>query len=764
MTDKLEIRADPGRSESKQTGLNEAGEAAWVLKDPVSSPDQQSTDRSSQSTASLAGQGQGQGQTQESEPHRTDTLSRALLGEEEETSSSSAIDIKRLLLGIWERKLLVSLVASAITALFILAAVTLVDKTWTSRALLLKRVDIDKFSIGDGASFSQQNYSTETILGMLKLPSVLEETLYLSGISADIGSFGSLVNLSRGKNSNLMTLSVTWSDPEIATRLANNLIASFLKSNRALRRDEAEKIYVYYGQQLKSVEQETARLDEKIQEFQRANNVINFDRQTEAMLRQVSSLEIEYATITAELGEIRRNEEALRGRIVETPEMSISSTLYKNPLKTKLNEMKWALDQLRSRYTDDNPKVIELLQQVAQLEREVAEGGELDTPEHTYSVNPVRQALIMKQLEDEQSMGIKAALAKAVGEQLSSSRVELAALTDAQQVYEGLVSARNSQDLLLSNLRNRVEEARIIMESNQSDFEIVEPAKLPVDANPTLKKVIAVAGFVLGGGLGLFAALLAEFFDPKIRTRKEIEAISGCDRIYELQTFFRDMKERIEEQDADSDLALVTRRIVNDMNFTGQESPKVVPICSLERSTFKSSLANNFSQTLAFQEHPSVLIDADLSPSKGVSCITNERSYTGILDFLKGDLEAKAMINRGANRLRYFVVSSGDPTQIDRASVLKLSSIKMQNIMKKFSRGSLSCFVDLPPLKGNESVFELIRGIGSAFIVVRSNQTLKRDFKELVDRFERSDVKILGILITDVPAVLSTDPQQYVPS
>ena len=46
--------------------------------------------------------------------------------------------------------------------------------------------------------------------------------------------------------------------------------------------------------------------------------------------------------------------------IKDEPEMVVTSTVYRNPLKTHLRDYEWQLQEARSRYTGQNPTVIKL--------------------------------------------------------------------------------------------------------------------------------------------------------------------------------------------------------------------------------------------------------------------------------------------------------------------------------------------------------------------------------------------------------------------
>ena len=73
--------------------------------------------------------------------------------DEEERSSLPGIDIRRLLLGCWRRRILVAAIAVSFIIAFGVIAFTTIENEWTAVATLIKRDTGDEFSIGGGKAF-----------------------------------------------------------------------------------------------------------------------------------------------------------------------------------------------------------------------------------------------------------------------------------------------------------------------------------------------------------------------------------------------------------------------------------------------------------------------------------------------------------------------------------------------------------------------------------------------------------------------------------
>lgn len=738
---------------AKATADTQTGESHWAVDEPRAS------------TAVTADRDANTGQWTEARDNATAMPPAFLMPDTgEEADAPSALDIKRLLLGVWDRRLAVVFITAVITLGFLAIAIYLVDKTWTARSVVIKRVEVDQFQIGGGMPFKQQDYSFQTMLDTLMLKSTLLEALRQSGVEAKTTTLASAVSLVRGKQSNLFQVSVTWNNPTVAAALSNNLIGAFLENNRKMRRTEAKRAFDYYSNQLSDVETKAAELDRQMQDFQRAKKVINFDRQSEITLRKITDLDVQHRSIVAELEEIIANDAQLDARLAETPEMTIQTTLYKNPLKYKLSELEWNLEQLRGRYTDDNPKIIDLLDQVKSLKGVIAKGGDQATPENVYAINPVRASLIMKQLDNRDEISIKSALARSLGESLAQSRQELAELTENHRTYTGLLQERDSLSDLLDTLRNRVEEVRIIMESSQTDFDLIEAAQPPQDSNPTPKKLIAIAGCILGGGFAFVLALMLEFLDPRLKTAREVRGLSGSDRVLELQALPAALSAWGQIDHPDAELSIMMRRVLNsfDADF-GTEKMKLVLISALDINHGSSEFAAKLATASCQKGASTLLVEADVTAKTGErysDVCARSKHKTGLADFLLERAKMKDLRIKSKAEL-LSILRAGTQESLGREAALKLSGPKMRSMMNKFSLIQGRVIVDLPPVGKEEPVFELVTETRKIVLVLKSGETRKADLRNFMARAERSGIEVLGIVLTEVHPLLIEGEQQF---
>lgn len=753
----LHIRGESLTETGKRRQSVDVGEAAWVVDESPDAtndlppregeqPHEQSQNSEADSTTSLRNE-----------------LPLSLLGEEsEEADKPSTLDIKRLIIGVWRRKWIVIAIAFIIAALALAVAIFGVNKTWTARSVLIKKEKLDQFSVGNGLNpYRPQEYSFETMLGTLKLPTVLDRALARSGVETLSRIFASQVRVSRNKDSNLFEIFVEWDTPELAATLTNNLVSVFIDYNLSMRSDEAKAAYAYFNKKLSEVDANARSVDQKIQAFRKEKNIIDIQKQGEAWIQNINTLELEQRAMAAEVQEMQKTREKLVKLLEAEPEMTIATTLYRNPLKIKKASLELSLEEIRGRYTDANPKVLELLDQIASVDRLIAEGGDAETPENTYRPNPLRESMRLKLLEHEDQLSIKAALHESLTASLSDARAKLKDFTDTREKFNALVDERASMSALLDDLRNRVEEVSVVMQGTQSDFEVIEPAVPPSESNPTTKRLIAIAGVVLGGGTGLFVALLLEFFDTRLRTRKEVMGLTGVDTVFEIHQIQSLEQLSCRLDNPDSEGALLVRRILNELESSGNSKlPSLVPISGIGRGAGRTTIVESFATVSAQKGVSTLAVDSDLGSHNGARAFGFDDAKLGLADYLSQRCDSKQILYSTASRFLK-VIPAGTAGSLGRTAMLRLSSNIMTRLVRRLELSQYRVLIDLPPVDEYEQVFELLQHIGSVVLVVRSGVTDKSRLKAMSDRFERAGIQILAVVLTDVPPIYAEQPLQF---
>jgi succinoglycan biosynthesis transport protein ExoP len=672
---------------------------------------------------------------------------------EETRSSLPGIDIRRLLLGCWRRRHLVAGIAAAITVTFGILAFATIENQWAAVATLIKRDTSDEFSISGGKAFKPQQYNLQTLLDTLKLPSSLDEVIERAELDMTRTALSSTIDVKLGKESDILHLVVNWEDPQTAARVANHLTDVFLEKSSDMRRADAGETYHYFRERLEETRTERRQIDAEMLAFQQENQLSDFDAETEARLGELARLEGEHQTQQAEINALQFSIERLEAEITGQPDMVIKSTIYRSPLKQRLADYEWELQEARSRYTTDNPKVAKLQKQVDVLTRMINESNDEAVPENTYSPNEHRQDLDLRLHELRDTLKVTENRTAALQTTITAMQQKLAFLSSKEKQFVRLKLRQEASQSLEISLTNRVDESRVQMLRAEPAFDVLERATPPEERQPSGRKLVLAGGAVLGSGLGLLVALLLEFFDPRVRTRRDGTDLSASEVCSEWMHTPAGDRQHVTPQQITSPVVTTFRHFVNNLEaLHDSEKLHSIAVVSAERGAGRSLVAANIARTLAMKERPTLLVDADAGDDAGrrphETCAARG-SVTGLLQVLDGTATLKSVL-RKTDLQRLHCIGPGAATP-GQAIPLLLGGKRMAQFIETLRGFRGRVIYDLPALNSHETALEAAAEVGNVVLVLRSGWSRRSEIRQLVELLQKRRINILGTLVVDVP-------------
>ncbi|MDX8410688.1 MAG: AAA family ATPase [Mariprofundaceae bacterium] len=677
----------------------------------------------------------------------------SMFGDEEEVKSSSSLDISRLIRGVLARRKLIAVIATSITLLFGVMAFTLMHHSWQAQVTLIKREKQDSFQVGRfGSPFQAQEYSLKTLLDTLLLPSALEETIRRSGIDTIPRKLAKKIDLIVGKESSIFHFTMIWESADKAKEIVNNLADVFVERNRQIRRGDAEENYLYYSDQLESAREKVKSVSVEILSFRREHGVVNLDTEMGVLLAELSGLETEHQKMAGELSAKRESLQRLEKALSDEPEMIVQSSYFRNPLKKKLADLEWEYEQARARYTEKNPKVLKIELKIRDAKRLIAQGQDKATPENTFTFNPIRQELSLRHYSLADDIKMTASKLAALQSVLDRVRGKLSDYSANEKTYVQLQAKHEAAVRLQDNLLNRVEEARVMMNRNEADFDIIEYARTPDEPLSSGRKMMVIAGVILGAMAGVFVALVIEFLDKGIRTRREIAGISGLELGVEFQHVPAQEQIVIDASRPTEPVAGLFRRFANDLLASLEpEQWQSMAIVSVEPHAGRSLVATNLAQAMALKEYSVLLVDADLSSDAGTrpaDLYELGGGKPGLVEVLRDSLDVEQAIQQTETAHVRLIAASGG--ELPEDSLIELGGKRVRQLTDKLRSRADCVLYDVPPSVKQETVFELVAAIGHAILVVRSGQSSKGDVKEMVECLTERGVEIHAFIIADV--------------
>lgn len=698
-------------------------------------------------------------------------------GEEKEPPKGPGLNLERLARGILKRGWLAAGIALGIASLFLMVAVTLVKPKWQASAAVILHSRQDQFSLGSAKPFELQTYNLKTLLDTIKLPSALQAVADTLKLETTSRALSAAIGANVGKDSSIFQVTAVWKDPAVAAHIANTVAELLVQRSRDLRRNDAADAYANYSDQLEAARAQQRAVNAELRTFKADHQVSDLHTETQVLL---GSLSLQEADFNTKIAEAQAKKEVLADvaqAVKGQPEMVVTSSVYRNPLKTRLSDYEWQLQDARSRYTEQNPKVIKLQSRVDMLKQMIAESKDEGAPENLYSANTKLKDLQALQRELTNDIRVREAQTAALAQTIEQNRTKLAALTAADKDFQALEARLAAADALVAGLVGRADEAEVMMQRNEAAFDLFEAARPPTEPMPSPKKLIAIAGVVLGGGFGLAVVLALELLDPMLRTRRDATDIPGIPFVGEFQQVPAGEHAVVDGRRPADPIADLFRRLINELDAKLEpEDWRCLGVTSADAAVGRTLIATNLAQTLALKEHPAILVDADLRGMAGTrpaELLGLRPDQPGLLQALRGDTPAAslltaagtpdlALLAAGCDRpeLTLEPRDAGLDGDLDPGSdqhLARLGTRQFRAILDSLQQTGRHLVYDLPPIGAQETVLEAAAALGNLLLVARSGRTTRTQLREAVERLEERGAKVQAILVTDVPVELLED-------
>jgi polysaccharide biosynthesis transport protein len=326
------------------------------------------------------------------------------------------------------------------------------------------------------------------------------------------------------------TLSYQGTDPKTVADVANTLASYYIDENVKARELQASGTAEFLRVQLEQTKQRLDQQERNVSEFKR-RHLGELPQQMEANLATLERLQMQLR-LNAD-GQTRAQERRsfLSAQISEAGPLGFAGsggpagTPQSGP--ARLARLQQTLAELRSRYSDKYPDVLQTQSEIAALTRELAEakakgGSESTAPAATSTVaSPLKAALI----ESETELKVLKAEEAHLRGSITAYQQRIEKIPEREQEYKELARDYETTRDVYQSLLKRYGDAQIAesMEQRQKSeqFRIIEAAGVPTrPVGGPLKLLLIV--FVVAIDLAVAAVIVAEKLDASFHTVEQV--------------------------------------------------------------------------------------------------------------------------------------------------------------------------------------------------------------------------------------------------
>lgn len=316
-------------------------------------------------------------------------------------------------------------------------------------------------------------------------------------------------------NTEMVALTVRDSRAARAAELANSLAEEAVRRSLELQAGEVAELNESLKDRLQVADAELERLNQELIRLQRAEGLLDPDKETTARLQERADLENQAERLKVQLDTAKQQIQSLLAEIHKQSPALVAA--------------KEALEQARLSLTELHPKVIQLRAAVASIEASLAAKGDQIGPEATASVSSGESGLYAQLVAlRSQKIALEHQL-EGINARELRLKEDLQALPEQQWKYARLKIQLDSAKKRREMLADRQQQAQFLVDNASGYFRILQKAR-----REDLSWLQPLKG---GLAWGLEAALLAilgaslfvvgvEIADRRIRSKTDLKRIS----------------------------------------------------------------------------------------------------------------------------------------------------------------------------------------------------------------------------------------------
>ncbi|HET6215819.1 MAG TPA: polysaccharide biosynthesis tyrosine autokinase, partial [Acidobacteriaceae bacterium] len=544
-----------------------------------------------------------------------------------------------------------------------------------------------------------------------------------------IGMFEGGLAAERFGHTNILDLSFTARNPELAALICNTLIDNYVQHNFSENYAATKEVSLWLSQQLGDLKTRLELSQEHMLTVQRDIGLVGIDQTQSIVLSRL--VDISHDVTTAESQRLVAQAKLIT---LQSAPPDVLATLSGDPILMGLKERMTALQaenaNLSAKYGAKNPRLLEIRSELAEVEQsmKVEQGTVLARAKQEVNAAKENQDALQRRLDQEKSSAYSG----------NSKAVEYSL---ARREYE-------ANRALYDGLQQRLQEAGIIAGLHSTNIRRIDPADAPDFPSFPRKSVNLSLGLLCGLGFGLVLAFLVEALDTNIKTIYDIEERLGLpmlgvvpqvdSKLLSPETFVRDATSPI--PGAWSRLAEAYRALRTTILLSRAGTPpQVVLISSAKPSEGKTSVTTLESIVFALNGARVLLIDSDLRrPSVHLRFrIANKIGLTSVLTG-KTALQEAIVSVPGVPSLHVLPAGPVAPMPAEL-----LGSLQMQRLVEGLRANYDFILIDTPPVLTVTDAAVLVSISDGVVLVLRYGQASRNVVARASEILLRSGAHLL---------------------
>ncbi len=321
--------------------------------------------------------------------------------------------------------------------------------------------------------------------------------------------------------------------PDLAARVANDLVSLYLRENLESRRQLAEGSAQFLASESERLRRRTEELAQKIAVFKRDN----FDRLPEladSTLQRLGRLNEELREVDGRIRAFDQQIVILDSQLVQlSPKSEIVTDSGERLLAPtdRLKALRAEYTAAVGRYSSQHPDVRRLEREIGELEKEIAAGSSAEAGRDPVPDNPAYvQINAQREIASSERADLVARRAE-LQRLIAHNEQARSTMPEVERKYQALMIEAQSEQTKHAEIRQKLLAAQLSqnLESEQKGerFTLIDPPVQPQEPISPNRWLIALVGLVLATGAAISVLLLREAFDTRIHGGHQVATLLG---------------------------------------------------------------------------------------------------------------------------------------------------------------------------------------------------------------------------------------------
>lgn len=531
-------------------------------------------------------------------------------------------------------------------------------------------------------------------------------------------------------------------NPKIAARVANLIAVEYIAYNSRLRVEESLKAV----DDLKDrADQQRKRVDEianSLLAFRQRGNLISLVQSKDIVTEKLKALNMMGTQTNAHLkeAEVKWNqvqEWTKAGRsLSELP--FITSQAKVGQLLVQVTTQKLSVTQLRDRYKDKHPRLIEAVNALNQTEQELqaslATAAESIKAEYENAVQTDEGA--RKALADQETKSLE----------IDKYAVE----------YDNLNRDFRVNEQLLESMMSRMRETSVTSSIETESARIIDRAYEP--GNPVSPKVFfnLTLGVLAGLVAGFSVAFLIATLDDRIKTISAVETLVDLPLlgvIPEVKRMDQPDKAQIVSNGSDPAIVEAFLSLYSNLRINDESrNARLILVTSTLPSEGKSFITTNLGLTFASQGQRTVIVDCDLR-KPNVERSFRLQTTAGVISYCLQGSALDDIIVKNVHPYLDIISTGGrakNPIQL-------FNSKEFETLVVELSKRYDRVLFDTPPLGAVSDALNILPLMDGAIYTIHFNRVRRKAAQQCTRRLLAVNVPVFGAVMNGMNTGITGD-------